>query len=62
MSDHDRRKKDGRDKNKDMQAMREVERDRHEDLPQNRDNPHDEQDHVTYKPGSAGDRSQRGAR
>ena len=62
MSDHDRRKKDGRDKNKDMQAMREAEHDRHNDLPQNRDNPHDEQDVVKYKPGSGGDHSQRGAR
>ena len=62
MSDKDRKKKDGHGKNKELQAMHAAEDGRHEGRPQNADNPHDQTDVVTYKPGSAGDHSQRGAR
>jgi hypothetical protein len=60
MSDKDRKKKDGHDKNKELQAMHEAERGRHEDHPHKEDS-HDEADLVKYKSGSSGDRTQVGA-
>jgi hypothetical protein len=66
MSDKDRKKKDGHDKNKELQAMHTAVAERHEEQQQQDEGPNkgssDEQDHIEYKRGSGGDDSQRGAR
>lgn len=66
MSDKDRKKNDGHDKNKEMQAMRTAVAERDEEHQQQQEGPNkgssDEQDHIPYKRGSGGDTSQRGAR
>ena len=60
MSDHDRKKKDGQDKGKKRRRMREDETRRHENAGPERPST-DQTDVVTYKQGSAADRSRRGA-
>ena len=63
MADKDRRKKDGQDRGKDRQAMREggefKERAAHDDK---RFDTHDPADIVKYKSGSPSDRTRGGAR
>jgi len=60
MSEKTRRKKDGRDRNKDLEAMHEAVQERHEHAgPDGRST--DEKDIITYKSGSAGDRTRTGA-
>ena len=61
MSDKDRRKKDGRDANKDRQAMRENVKERHERA--SADNPElerTEENLMNYKPGTGSDRNTQG--
>ena len=60
MSDRERKKKDGQDKNKKLRRMREDEARRHANAGPERPS-HDQADVVTYKQGSASDRSRRGA-
>jgi hypothetical protein len=58
MSDQDQRKKDGRDAGKKRQRMR-ADVAARKDAAGPRRPSMDEQDTVTYKPGSGGDRQQR---
>ncbi len=60
MSDRERKKKDGQDKNKKLRRMREDVARRHENAGPERPSS-DQADVVTYKQGSAADRSRRGA-
>jgi hypothetical protein len=60
MSEKTRNKKDGRDRNKDREAMREAVHDRKEHA-HSQQHTGDEKDIITYKSGSAGDRSRQGA-
>ena len=58
MSDKDRRKKDGRDTNKDRQAMREDVKERHERASEEpRDLLRTEERIMNYKPGTGSDRN-----
>ena len=58
MSDKDRRKKDGRDANKDRQAMRENVRERHEKASEEpRELLRTEENMMNYKPGTGSDRN-----
>src|SRR5262249_16698887 len=60
MSEKTRNKKDGRDRNKDGEARREAVHERKEHA-HSQQHSGDEKDIVTYKSGSAGDRSRQGA-
>ena len=60
MSDRERKKKDGQDKNKKLQRMRDDEARRHAEAGPERPS-RDQADVVSYKPGSASDRSRSGA-
>jgi hypothetical protein len=60
MSDRDRKKKDGGDKNKKLRRMREDEARRHANAGPERPS-RDQADVVTYKPGSRSDRTRHGA-
>ena len=61
MSDKDRRKKDGRDVNKDRQAMREdVQERRARAGEKSRELEKTEENLISYKPGSASDRNTQG--
>jgi hypothetical protein len=60
VSDRDRKKKDGQDKGKKRRRMRDAEERRHENAGPERPST-DQADVVTYKQGSASDRSRRGA-
>jgi hypothetical protein len=60
MSERERKKKQGRDKNKKLRRMREDEALRHATAGPERPS-HDQPDVVTYKQGSASDRGRRGA-
>lgn len=58
MSEKTRKKKDGHEANKDRQAMREAVQER--EKPRRHDSG-DQKDLITYKSGSAGDRTRQGA-
>ena len=60
MSERQRKKKDGQDKGKKLRRMREDEARRHADAGPERPS-RDQADLVTYKQGSASDRTRRGA-
>jgi hypothetical protein len=60
MSEKTRKKKDGRDRNKDAEAMREAVHERKEHA-RPKGPSSDEKDIITYKSGSAGDRTRVGA-
>jgi hypothetical protein len=60
MSERDRKKKDGQDKNKKLRRMREDEARRHAHTGPERPS-RDQADVVTHKPGSASDRTRSGA-
>ena len=60
MANHDRRKKDGKDKGKKLRRMRE-DRARRRANSDPDDDPSDQADLVTYKPGSSQDRNRHGA-
>jgi hypothetical protein len=61
MSDKDRRKKDGRDTNKDRQAMREDVKERHEKASEEpRELQRTEERIMNYKPGTGSDRNTQG--
>jgi len=60
MSDRDRKKKHGQDKNKKRRRMRDDEARRHANAGPERPT-RDQADVVTYKQGSSSDRTRRGA-
>ena len=61
MSDKDRRKKDGKEKSHDKQAMRDGAEFRKRNAAPEDDYTHNEHDIQAHKPGAPGDRTLRGA-
>ncbi len=62
MSDKERRKKDGHDKGKERQAMREGAEFQKRHAHESRQDTHDEVDVIKYKSGGPGDRTRVGAK